>query len=112
MQGLLIAAAAASLFPFGAALAQDSLQARALAATCANCHGSFGQARGDMKSLAGMSTQQITTAMAAFKAGTSAQARAATVMHQIAKGYSDEQIRLIADHYAALPVPAAQRGAP
>jgi cytochrome c553 len=36
--------------------------------------------------------------MQAFKAGT----RPATVMHQIAKGYSDEQIKAIAAWFAAV----------
>ena len=34
--------------------AQDANLARNLAATCANCHGTNGAARGDMKALAGV----------------------------------------------------------
>jgi cytochrome c553 len=37
--------------------------------------------------------------MAAYKSG----ALAATVMHQIAKGYTDEQIRQLAAYFAAQP---------
>jgi hypothetical protein len=40
-------------WPAGA-MAQDMLLARNLAATCANCHGTNGNARGDMKPLAGV----------------------------------------------------------
>jgi cytochrome c553 len=80
-------------------LAQDVHLARNLAATCANCHGTNGQARGDMKVLAGVSAGKITTMLADFKSG----AQPATIMHQIAKGYTDEQVRLIAAYYAALP---------
>ena len=80
-----------------AALAQSANLARDLAATCANCHGTNGNARGDMKSLAGVSAQKITSTMADFKSGTVP----ATIMHQIAKGYTDEQIRLIAGFFAA-----------
>jgi cytochrome c553 len=37
--------------------------------------------------------------MRAFRDGS----RPATVMHQIAKGYSDQQIELIADYFARRP---------
>jgi len=80
-----------------ATLAQDANLARNLAATCASCHGTNGQARGDIKPLAGMTSQQILEAIAGFKSG----AQPATVMHQIAKGYTDEQIRLMAGYFAA-----------
>lgn len=73
--------------------------ARNLAATCANCHGTNGQARGDMKPLAGVSAEKIVAAVADYKSG----AQPATIMHQIAKGYTDEQIRLVAAYFAAQP---------
>jgi len=78
-------------------LAQDTDIARNLAATCATCHGTNGHARGDMKPLAGMREQQLLEAFADFKRG----ARPATVMHQIAKGFTEEQISLIAGYFAA-----------
>ena len=79
------------------AQALDVKQARNLAATCANCHGTNGNARGEMKPLAGMPAEKLIAAMADYKSG----AMPATVMHQIAKGYTDEQIKLIAAHFAA-----------
>ena len=81
----------------GQAQADDTLLARNLAATCANCHGSNGQAVGESRPLAGMPAAKIVAAVADFKSG----AQPATVMHQIAKGYTDEQIRLIAGYLAA-----------
>ncbi len=81
----------------GAAQAQDMMLARNLAATCANCHGTQGVARGDMKPLAGVSAGKIEAMVADFKAGN----QPATIMHQIAKGYSDTQIKLIAAYFAA-----------
>jgi len=75
--------------------------ARSLAASCANCHGTNGQARGDMKPLAGMSAAKIIATLADFRSG----AQAGTIMPQIAKGYTDEQIRLIASYMAAQPAP-------
>jgi cytochrome subunit of sulfide dehydrogenase len=77
----------------------EALLARSLAATCANCHGTNGQARGDVQPLAGVSADKIIAMLADFKSG----AQPATVMHQIAKGYTDEQIRLIANYMAAQP---------
>ena len=71
--------------------------ARSLAATCANCHGTNGASAGGTASLAGMPSAEIVASMAAFKTGS----RNATIMHQLAKGYTDEQIALIAGWFAA-----------
>ena len=83
----------------GLATAQDSNLARNLAATCANCHGTNGQARGDMQTLAGYPAETTVAMMGAFKSG----ALPATIMHQVAKGYTDEQIKLVAAYFAAQP---------
>ena len=82
----------------GGALAQSpALEARALAATCANCHGTNGAAAPGMVALAGYDKSGLVKAMADFKAGT----RPATIMHQLAKGYSEAQIEAIAGYFAA-----------
>ena len=94
-----LAAAAAMIGAAGLAQAQDPNLARNLAATCANCHGTNGQARGDMKPLAGVSAEKIIAMVADYKSG----AQPATIMHQIAKGYTDEQIKLVAAYFAAQP---------
>lgn len=94
--------AAALIMLFGAsslAMAQDAHLARNLAATCANCHGTNGQAKGKMAALAGMPAEKITAYLADYKSG----AQPSTVMQQIAKGYSDEQIKLIAGFFASQP---------
>jgi cytochrome c553 len=79
------------------ALAQDANLGRNLAATCANCHGTNGNARGDMKPLAGVAAGKIVAMVADFKSGN----QPATIMHQIAKGYTDQQIQVIAEYFAA-----------
>jgi cytochrome subunit of sulfide dehydrogenase len=89
----------ASTLAATAVQAQDANLARNLAATCANCHGTNGQARGDMKPLAGLSAEKIIAAVADYKSGV----QPATIMHQIAKGYTDEQIKLVAGYFAAQP---------
>ncbi len=75
------------------AAAQD---ARYLAANCANCHGTDGKSVGGMPSLAGTSAEQFVASMKAFKDGS----RKATIMHQLAKGYSDEQIATLAQYFS------------
>ena len=75
------------------ALAQsDATLARSLAATCANCHGTTGHSQGTVPSLAGQSKAEIVQKMTEFRDGK----RQATIMHQLAKGYSPEQIDLVA----------------
>jgi cytochrome c553 len=81
------------------AAAQDPHLARNLAATCANCHGTNGNASGDMKPLAGVSAEKIIAALADYRSGV----QPATIMHQISKGYTEEQIRLMAAYFAAQP---------
>ena len=88
---------AAGAFSAGHAMAQtDALQARSLAATCANCHGTNGAAAPGMVALAGYDKAGLVKAMADFKSG----ARPATLMHQLAKGYSDAQVEAIAGYFA------------
>ncbi len=81
--------------------AQDAqqLNIRSLAATCANCHGTNGKAQegSAVVTLAGLPKDYIIAQMAAFKSG----ARPATIMHQLAKGYTDAQISEVAGYFAA-----------
>lgn len=80
-----------------ATAAEPHVSGQRLSATCAACHGTNGATTGDaLPSLAGQSKNALVSSMQAFKAGT----RQATIMHQIAKGYTDEQIELIAAYFA------------
>ena len=76
-----------------------ALHRHALAATCAACHGTDGRAPAGsaMPSLAGRPAPWLVAQMQAFKSGE----RPATVMHQIARGYSEAQIAQIAAFFAA-----------
>ncbi|WP_194722765.1 c-type cytochrome [Noviherbaspirillum malthae] len=81
--------------------ADQDLAGRRLYANCAACHGTDGRpagnaGEGSLPPLAGQPKQQLIASMQAFKAGE----RQATIMHQIAKGYTDEQIALIAGFLA------------
>ncbi|MEF7612529.1 c-type cytochrome [Aquincola sp. MAHUQ-54] len=85
--------------PAGAQVDAQALRVRSLAASCAACHGTDGQAAagGEMPRLAGLPADYFAAQMLAFRSG----ARPATVMHQISKGYSDEQVRALAGYFAA-----------
>jgi cytochrome c553 len=98
MNRLLIAAALTlAALP---AYAQDSPAARSLAGTCAACHGTDGRSvTKEVIGLAGLPKEHIVSQMKAFRDGT----RPATIMHQIAKGYSDQQIELMADYFSRRP---------
>ncbi len=95
-----ILTAAALVAASGLVQAQiDPLQARSLAASCAACHGTDGRAQpGGMVSLAGSNKNDMIKKMQDYKAG---RIPAATIMHQLAKGYTDEQIEAIAGYFAA-----------
>jgi len=80
--------------------AADNVNGRNWAATCTGCHGTNGYSEGGMPLLAGLDKAYIVNAMKEFKAGS----RPATVMHQHAKGYSEEQIERIAEFFAAQPL--------
>jgi len=80
------------------AQAPTASQARSLAASCAACHGTNGQAQPGMIVLAGVPQEVTAAKMRDFKAG---RLPAATVMHQLAKGYTDDEINAIAAYFAA-----------
>ena len=91
------AAAPPAPIPF-AASNLTPLGVRSLAANCAACHGTNGNsAGGAIPGLAGINKDYFVIQMKAFKEGK----REATLMHQIAKGYSDAEVVAIADFFAA-----------
>ncbi len=67
-----------------------------LAANCANCHGTNGRSAGAMPGLAGLPRAYLVRQMQDFRDGR----RAATLMHQIAKGYTDEQFELMGEFFS------------
>jgi len=65
------------------------------AAACLGCH-TVAADGSPVPPLGNFTAEQIVTAMQAFRSGT----RPATVMNRIARGFSDEEIKAIADWYA------------
>lgn len=83
----------------GTSQAADPNLGRNLAATCANCHGTNGNAvkSSGIEPLAGMEKAKMLQKLADFRSGD----KPATIMQQISKGYSEAQLELIATYFAA-----------
>lgn len=77
--------------------AADQNLGRNIAANCASCHGTNGASAGGVPSLAGQPQQAVQAALKEFRAGT----RPATIMHQLARGYTDAQIEAVSGYFAA-----------
>ena len=70
---------------------------RDIAATCANCHGTDGRSRGTFPSIAGQDKAYLVQQLKDFRDGK----RPSTIMQQLAKGYTDEQIEAAAAYLAS-----------
>lgn len=68
-----------------------------LASACAACHGTNGHSVGGTPSLAGLDRLYFIEQMQQFQSGE----RSSSVMMQHARGYSEEEIRLLADYFAS-----------
>ena len=80
-----------------AVCAQDTVT-RNMASACAICHGTGGHAvTKDITTLAGIPADHLAKQLRDFRDGK----RPATVMHQIAKGYTDQQIDAMAAWFAS-----------
>jgi len=78
----------------------EDLKARSWAAGCAACHGTGGRSDNEIPPLAGRNKDDLFMMLMEFKAG---ERKTATVMHQHAKGYTDEQLERIAAFYSRQP---------
>lgn len=94
MRIAIVLAAALAAAPMTAG-AQDAVAQ--LAGTCAMCHGTTGHSVGGNEPLAGMPKDDLVRKFKEFRSG----AKPATIMHQISKGYSDQQLEQIAAYFAA-----------
>lgn len=69
-----------------------------LSFNCFTCHGTDGKSPGNMKSLDTLSASEIRDKLMAFKRDE----EDPTIMNRIIKGYSDEEIAIIAEYIAGL----------
>lgn len=83
----------------GVALAETP-SAAMLANSCAGCHGTNGSSVGPASpTIAGISVDYFIETMEAYKTGE----RPSTIMTRIAKGYTEEEIKLMANFFAQQP---------
>ena len=92
-------AIAAGVFATMVPAAASANDIRYIAANCANCHGTEGRiAPGSgLPGLAGQPAAYFIEQMNAFRSGK----RQATIMHQLAKGYTDDEIARLAAYFAS-----------
>ncbi len=75
-----------------------AFQVKLWAASCMACHGTDGRAEGTGLTIGGLPAKDLRDKLLGYKRGT----LPATIMHQHAKGYSDEELSLIADYFSRL----------
>jgi cytochrome subunit of sulfide dehydrogenase len=94
----LVTAAAAVAAPVPAQAAEAIPTGARLAATCTGCHGTNGATQGTaLPPLAGQPQDTLLTALKDFKSAK----RPNTIMTQISRGYTDEQLEALAAYFAA-----------
>jgi cytochrome c553 len=65
-------------------------------ANCANCHGTDGKTNSAIPPLAGRDKVYLEETLKAYKTGD----KAGTIMPQLTKGYTDEEIAILADYFS------------
>ena len=79
------------------AMAAPQASGEMMGNTCAGCHGTHGRLVNEaFMPLAGMKESTFIKAMNDFRSGT----RPATLMGHVARGYTDEQIKAMAEFFA------------
>lgn len=79
--------------------AQADATTELLAAGCANCHGPDGVSPGAMPTIAGASLDVLKATLLAFR---NDEAAGTTVMVRLAKGFSEDELIALAEHFASL----------
>ena len=80
------------------AVAEDFTINRLLASQCAQCHGTDGNAVGGIEELAGESARELLEELQEMRS----EGRANDIMEHQALGYTDDQIRRIAEYYGSI----------
>lgn len=88
-----------ALLPCSGLTQSQEIAIRTLATSCAACHGPQGNSLGGTPTLAALNQDYFIERMQGFKNGSVP----ATVMHQHAKGLSNDEIQALAAYFAAQP---------
>ena len=91
---VLVLATGLLLVPAGQA--DELSQAAMLSASCEGCHGTYGRSPGAIPPIAGKSAEYLRKTLEDFRSSDTE----ATVMGRHVKGYTDEEIRLIAEYFS------------
>jgi len=76
--------------------AEELSRAAMLSASCEGCHGTYGRSPGVIPPIAGKSADYLRETLERFRSGDTN----STVMGRHAKGYSEDEIRLIAEYFS------------
>ena len=85
-----------SLAPSGIGYAHELSRGAILSASCEGCHGTNGHSVGAIPPIAGRPVTYLVETLESFRSGK----RQATVMGRHVKGYTEEEVRLIAEYFA------------
>ncbi|WP_299203504.1 hypothetical protein [uncultured Amphritea sp.] len=99
ISGTLLIASAILMLPLSTAVAEDQTVNRMIASQCAQCHGTNGYARGSYPDLGGDEAKDLADHLYDMKG----EDRPSDIMDHQALGYTDDQIRRIAQYYSTLP---------
>lgn len=95
---LLLALLSSHVFAQEAPLTErEALQAQVLAGVCASCHGTEGRLSGVIPAIAQRPASVLESQLLAFKRGETPHT---TVMERLARGYTDEELALLARYFA------------
>ena len=89
-------ALAASFATLTASQADQLSRGAILSASCEGCHGTEGRSPGAIPALAGKTLDYLVETLESYRKGE----RQATVMGRHASGYTEEEIRLIAEYFS------------
>ncbi len=78
--------------------AQEISRGEVIASTCYTCHGTYGVSPGAIPSINEISADRMAAILQAYRSGQ----RVATVMGRHASGYTDEEIREVAQYFGKL----------
>lgn len=100
MKYVLVFVSMALASPFAATqpakAAPADFQTTLWASSCMTCHGTDGRAEGTSMSIGGRPGEELASMLLAYKTGE----RTGTIMQQHAKGYSDDELKRIAQYFS------------